>query len=61
MGCVEDGLLGVEEADHSNCIEKFNSVDELGEEVDVSVIFVGSDEFHDEGGGNRSQGFFLVD
>ena len=49
---VENGLLGVEEADHPDCIEKFNSVDELGEEVDVLVVFVGSDEFHYEGGGD---------
>ena len=58
---VENGLLGVEETDHPDCIKKFNSVDKLGEEVDVFVIFVGSDEFHDEGGGDRSQGLFLVD
>ena len=52
LGSVEYGLLGVEEADHANGIEKLYSVDEFSEEVDVFVVFVGSDEFHDEGGGN---------
>ena len=49
---IEDGLGGVEESDESDGVEELNTVDEFSQEVDVSVVFVGTDEFHYEWGGN---------
>lgn len=61
LGGVEDGLFGVEEADEADGVEELDAVDELSEEVDVVLVFVGPHELHHKGGGEQREGLALVD
>ena len=40
LGSVEDGLLGIEQTNHSDCIKKLYSIDEFGQKVDVPTVLV---------------------
>lgn len=48
LGCIEDSLVWVEQANQSNGIKELHAVDEFSEEVYVVLVFKGSDEFHDK-------------
>ena len=50
LGSIEDCLLGIQQADESNGIEQLHSVYEFSKEVDVVLVLVGSDEFHNKWG-----------
>jgi hypothetical protein len=49
LSAVEHGLLSVKQTDNSDRIKQLHSVDEFSQKVNVVVVFVGTDEFHDEG------------
>ena len=49
LSSIEDCLFRIKKTDQSNGIEKLHAVDELSEEIDVVLVFIGSDEFHNKG------------
>ena len=51
LSSIEDCLFRIKKTDQSNGIEKLHAVDELSEEIDVVLVFIGSDEFHNKGRG----------
>ena len=61
LGGIENGLFGIEETDEADGVEELDAVDELGEEVDVVLVFVGSHELHHKRGGEQGEGLAFVD
>ena len=49
LSAVEHGLFRVKQTDDSDRIKQLHSVDEFSQKLNVVVVFVGTDEFHDEG------------
>ena len=49
LSSIKDCLFRIKKTDQSNGIEKLHAVDELSEEIDVVLVFIGSDEFHNKG------------
>lgn len=51
LSSIKDCLFRIKKTDQSNGIEKLHTVDELSKEIDVVLVFIGSDEFHNKGRG----------
>jgi hypothetical protein len=49
LSSIKDCLFRIKKTDQSNGIEKLHAVDELSKEIDVVLVFIGSDEFHNKG------------
>lgn len=49
LSCKECSLLSIKQTYDSDGIKELDSINELGKEIDIIFVFVGSDELHNKG------------
>lgn len=60
LSSIKHGLLGIQQSNDSDGIEKLHSIDKLSQEVDIVLILIRADELHDKGRCDGIQGTFFI-